>query len=115
MNCTSAVALAIAIFGAAALNAQSNPFSDDARQHYSLIKPNLLRAAEIMPEEHYSFRTVPEVRTFGEMIAHVADAQFRMSASRRKEVHSFASRATVGGRCPSITVPSAMRIRARNP
>ena len=42
----------------AGLHAQSNPFSDDARQTYALIKPILLRAAEKMPEAYYSFRTV---------------------------------------------------------
>ena len=63
----------------AGLHAQTNPFSDDARQTYALIKPILLRAAEKMPETYYS-RTVSEVRTFGEMIAHVADGQLRMCA-----------------------------------
>lgn len=60
------------------VRAQDNPFSADARQTYALIKDSLLRAAEKMPAEAYSFRTVPPVRTFGEMIAHVADAQIRM-------------------------------------
>lgn len=68
------------ILAAVALQAQANPSSDDARQTYAVIKPSLLRAAEKMPEEFYSFRTVPEVRTFGEMIAHVADGQLRMCA-----------------------------------
>ena len=63
-----------------ALHAQSNPFSDDARQTYALIKDSVMKAAEKMPTENYSFRTVSEVRTFGEMIAHIADAQFRMCA-----------------------------------
>lgn len=60
------------------MKAQDNPFSDDARQTYAMIKDSLLRAAEKMPAEAYSFRTVPPVRTYGEMIAHVADAQIRM-------------------------------------
>lgn len=70
--------LVAALGGAAALHAQQNPFSDDARQTYALIKDSLLKAADKMPAENYSFRTVSEVRTFGEMIAHVADAQFLM-------------------------------------
>jgi len=69
-----------AVLVSAALRAQSNPFTDDARQTYALIKPSLLRAAEKMPEEFYPFRTVPEVRTFAEMIAHVADGQLLMCA-----------------------------------
>ena len=63
---------------AATLGAQDNPISADARQSYALVKDSLLKAAEKMPAEDYSFRTVPQVRTFGEMIAHVADAQLLM-------------------------------------
>jgi len=69
--------LAIAVL-AAALHAQDNPFSADARQSYALVKDSLLKAAERMPAEDYSFRTTPKVRTFGEMIAHVATAQMLM-------------------------------------
>lgn len=63
---------------ATALHAQGNPFSDDARQSYALIKVSLLKAADRMPAEDYSFRTTPSVRTFGEMIAHLTDAQVLM-------------------------------------
>ena len=73
-------ALLAALFSTAPLHAQSNPSSNDARQTYTLIKSSLMKAAEKMPEENYSFRSVPEVRTFGEMIAHVADGQLRMCA-----------------------------------
>jgi hypothetical protein len=70
----------IAALSATALVAQNNPFSNDARQTYALIKSSLLKAADKMPEENYSFRTTPPVRTFGEMIAHVADAGLMMCA-----------------------------------
>ena len=63
---------------AAAVHAQDNAFSADARQSYGLIKVSLLKAADRMPAEDYSFRTTPKVRTFGEMIAHVAAAQMLM-------------------------------------
>jgi len=70
--------LATGLFGACLLDAQDNPFSADARQTYALIKDSILRAAEKMPAQDYAFRSVAPVRTFGEMIAHVADAQLRM-------------------------------------
>ncbi len=60
------------------LPAQGNPYSSDARQSYAFVKDSLLKAAERMPAEDYSFRTTPKVRTFGEMIAHVADGQLLM-------------------------------------
>ena len=63
------------------LPAQNNPISSDARQSYALVKDSLLKAADRMPAQDYSFRTVPQVRTFGEMIAHVADAPSALRTS----------------------------------
>ena len=70
--------LLLALAATLCVQAQDNPFSADARQTYALVKGSLLKAADKMPAENYSFRTTPQVRTFGEMIAHVADAQFLM-------------------------------------
>jgi hypothetical protein len=76
-----------AFAGLSSLHAQTaNPYSNDARMTYALIKASLLRAAEKMPAEDYVFRTVSEVRTFGEMIAHLADAQVRMCGVVKGEV-----------------------------
>lgn len=78
MNRFCIVPLVAALSGAAAMYAQDNPFSADAKGAYNGIKNTLLRAADKMPDENYSFRTVPEVRTYGEMITHVADVQFML-------------------------------------
>ena len=61
-----------------ALYAQDNSFSADAKGAYTGIKNILMRAADKMPAENYSFRTVPEVRTYGEIITHIADIQFML-------------------------------------
>jgi uncharacterized damage-inducible protein DinB len=47
------------------------------RYYYEAVKRNLTAMAEKMPEEHFAFRPVPEIRSFGESVAHVADAQAR--------------------------------------
>ena len=80
MHRTLTAVLIPALFSSIALNAQNNPFSTDARQTYTMVKNSLLKAADKMPEENYSFRTTPQVRTFGEMIGHVADAGLMMCA-----------------------------------
>ena len=68
--------LMIAFFaGTMSLQAQANPISADAKQGYESIKNILLKSADKMPEADYSFRTTPKVRTYGEMIAHIADTQ----------------------------------------
>jgi uncharacterized damage-inducible protein DinB len=36
----------------------------------------LVRSAEQMPEANYSWRPTPEVRSFGELIGHVANSQY---------------------------------------
>ena len=69
------LSLMIACAGSGALYAQDNPFSADVKSSYNGIKGTLTKAAEKMPEENYSFKTVPAVRTYGEMIGHIADIQ----------------------------------------
>lgn len=40
------------------------------------MKANVIKAAEKMPEEHYAFQPTPEVRSFGQIVGHVANAQY---------------------------------------
>jgi hypothetical protein len=68
---------ALAQAGGGAQPATSNPLSADARQMYTGVKNNLLKMAEKMPEEHYAFKASPDIRTFGQLIGHVADSQAR--------------------------------------
>jgi|ERR1051326_2183147 uncharacterized damage-inducible protein DinB len=77
MNRTLLIVLASLFAGAFALQAQSNALSSEIKQSYKSVKNNLLKAAEKMPEENYSFQPVPEIRTFGALVAHIADAQTR--------------------------------------
>ena len=48
-----------------------NPLSNDARLAWSYVKAIVVRAAEKMPEENYAFKPVPEVRSFGQIVAHI--------------------------------------------
>jgi len=43
---------------------------------YDGVKGWLIASAEQMPEENYSYRPTPEVRSFGELMGHVANANF---------------------------------------
>lgn len=70
-----ATVMLIAAFAYGAQAQNDNPLSTEAKQAYTAIKNNLTRMADKMPEEHYSFKPVPEIRTFGQLVAHVADSQ----------------------------------------
>ncbi len=48
---------------------------------YSMVQSNIVKAAEKMPEENYSFKPTPDVRTFGQLVGHVADAQYHFCAT----------------------------------
>ena len=56
--------------------AQANPFSAFTKAAATRVQDILLRSAEKMPEENYSFKPTDSVRSFGQIIGHVADAQY---------------------------------------
>jgi uncharacterized damage-inducible protein DinB len=53
-----------------------NPLSSWNKMAYGRVKDILLRSAEKMPEENYSFKPADTVRSYGQIIGHVADAQY---------------------------------------
>jgi uncharacterized damage-inducible protein DinB len=57
-----------------------NPFSDHNRLIYGGVQGIVLGAAEKMPEENYGFKPADSVRTFGQIVGHIADSQYRFCA-----------------------------------
>src|SRR6266571_5187517 len=43
---------------------------------HATIRRNLADAAENMPADEYDFKPTPEVRSFGQVVGHVANANF---------------------------------------
>jgi uncharacterized damage-inducible protein DinB len=60
----------------AASAAPANPITTSERGLYSFISNAVVGAAEKMPEENYSFKPTPDVRSFGQLVGHVADANY---------------------------------------
>jgi uncharacterized damage-inducible protein DinB len=54
-----------------------NPLSTFTKLVHGQLKNNLLRSAEKMPEENYGFKPTDSVRSFGQIIGHVADSQYQ--------------------------------------
>lgn len=83
----SAALWAVLVFGAAMpLGGQALALSADpglmAAQLASMnVQPWLTKAAEQMSEADYAFRPTPEVRTYGQLLAHVADVNYLFCAS----------------------------------
>jgi uncharacterized damage-inducible protein DinB len=53
-----------------------NPLSSWDRIAYARLKNILARSAEKMPEENYGFKPVDTVRSYGQIVGHLADAQY---------------------------------------
>lgn len=57
------------------------PYVDAAKAQLATIKSNVIRTAEKVPEDLYAFRPAPEVRSLGQLIAHIADGNFGICAA----------------------------------
>jgi uncharacterized damage-inducible protein DinB len=80
-----ATLLATLVLPAACAQAPANPLSADAKAAWVRINDYVLKSAEKMPEEHYSFRPAPEVRTFGAILGHIADAHYLICGAEKGE------------------------------
>ncbi len=61
---------------AASAQENANPLTAGEKGFYSMVSHAVIGAAEEMPEADYSFKPTPEVRSFGQLVGHVADAQY---------------------------------------
>ena len=68
----SIAVLAFSTFAAGSLLAQ-NPVIAEQKAAYTNNKNNLIKAAEKMPEEAYSFKPTPEMESFGTRMIHIAN------------------------------------------
>jgi uncharacterized damage-inducible protein DinB len=56
--------------------AQDNPLSNIIKVEFVMAKSVILRSADKVPEADYAFKPTDEVRSFGQLVGHVADAQY---------------------------------------
>jgi uncharacterized damage-inducible protein DinB len=77
--CCMHVALMVTCVGVLAqtpATATPNPITASEKGFYGVVSGEVVAAAEKMPEENYSFKPTPDVRSFGQLVGHVADAQY---------------------------------------
>ncbi len=80
MNAKSLIVVLGAMLPSAAI-AQQKPMAPSGsmaamKMLYQQARGWLIKSAEQMPEENYSFKPTPEVRSFGQLIGHVANSQY---------------------------------------
>jgi uncharacterized damage-inducible protein DinB len=72
--CAAACAL-LAVPQAARAQA-TTVYTAAGKQHATLVNGNILKAAEKMPDEHFAFKPTPDVRSFAQLLGHIADASY---------------------------------------
>jgi uncharacterized damage-inducible protein DinB len=63
----------------------SRSLASVAKEMHATIRRNIAEAAEQMPAEEYAFRPTPQVRTFGQLIGHLINANFFFCAEAAGE------------------------------
>ncbi len=68
----------IVLFSASAWaqSAPANPLVASSKAMFEIVKSDILKTAEQVPESLYSYKPTDGVRTMGQLLAHVADGQY---------------------------------------
>jgi uncharacterized damage-inducible protein DinB len=69
----------------ACMLAQDNPLSASIKMQYGFAKSMIARSADKVPETYYGFKPTDEVRSFGQLVGHVADAQYTFCSAAMGE------------------------------
>jgi len=75
--------------GAAAQKPASGSVSSAVKQNWDSVKRNVKESAAQMDEANYAFKPVDSVRTFGQILAHVAGASYVFCAAAKGEKSPF--------------------------
>jgi uncharacterized damage-inducible protein DinB len=74
MNRVTIGALAFALLLAPALAQAQNPWMTSIKAQHDQVKGYILKTAEAVPEDLYSFKATPDVRSIAQLLGHIADA-----------------------------------------
>jgi uncharacterized damage-inducible protein DinB len=76
---TGVLALAILLLPSVAFS--QNPWMSSIKAQHERVRDFILKTAELVPEELFSFKATPEVRSIGQLLGHIADATTSMCAN----------------------------------
>ena len=83
---------------------QGSPFPSEIQANYARIKANVLKAADKMPPENYSFKPTPDIRVFARVVNHVTEAQMHICGA--------ANGSTADAKMPAETADKAAIVEA---
>ena len=81
---TTVAAAAVLLVLPSAATAQ-NPIRDSLKGLFDITRSNIMATARELSVEVYAYRPTDEVRTTGQILAHIADAQYMFCSSAAGE------------------------------
>jgi len=97
-------ASAVAQTPGAGKTASANPISQAIRGDWNGAKRNVQRSATTMPEAKFGFKPVDTVRTYGQILAHIAGSSYNFCSAARGEKSPYTEDAFE----KSATTPTAI-------
>jgi uncharacterized damage-inducible protein DinB len=70
--------------GSSAL-ASANPLTQSGKGVYEMVKGYVTKAADQVPDNLFSFKATPEVRSFAQLFGHIADANYMFCSAAAGE------------------------------
>ncbi|MDB4969023.1 MAG: hypothetical protein JWN44_4712 [Myxococcales bacterium] len=77
--------LIVLLTSSAAMADEPNPISSTVKGSYERVKKFIIGAADQMPAADYAYKPTPEVRSFGQLIGHLADANYMFCSAAKHE------------------------------
>jgi uncharacterized damage-inducible protein DinB len=81
----AATAMALAFAVVSLVAQEGDPLVKATQAQYGMVKGYLTKSAEQAGDDLYTFKPTPEVRSFGQLIGHVADANYMICAAAAGE------------------------------
>ena len=75
------VAVILATVTVALAQTPADPLISGQKMLDARVKDYVIRSAEKMPEENYSFKPTADVRSFSQILGHIADAQYAFGSA----------------------------------
>ncbi len=79
------LAFSFILAGGSAYAQAGDPVSKGVKQLYDGMQLNITESAELVSEADYSFKPTPEVRSFGELVGHIANSQYFFCSAAKGE------------------------------
>jgi uncharacterized damage-inducible protein DinB len=90
MRAVFVVMTASLLSGPVSLTAQgAQPITQALGTSWDGAKKNIVQSADVMPEANFSFKPVDVVRTFGQILGHIAGANYAFCAAAKGEMAPF--------------------------